>query len=420
MNQQRREAGDVTTGMGSVWQSGGSQRPLRVLMGVPAPGATAGGTALLLPMLVEDLRQSRDLELFHMPYGRWEEGEPLPLKIWHQIVDVARYPGRLRAADPDLVHLNTCLDRRALLRDTTFVALSRLLGRRVFLEWHGSETALLHSGALPWRALGRLLLRSVQALGTLSTPEADEVQHLRHAPPCFVVKNPIDPARYGERFDLHGQLGIERPAPLVLFISRLIPGKGLEEVIGAFPRLVERHGAHLLVVGDGPVRAAATALARSLHLESSVHFHGAVPEVETLRFYNGADVLAFPSRLTEGLPMVLLQAIAAGLGLVTTRLRAAVEYLREPEHCLFVDPQDSTAIGAALDRLLSDREELARMQAANRALARRFDRKTVAAEFGRVYREIVDGESASAGDRASSSPGKLRRLVTGPERENDA
>ena len=364
-------------------------------MGVPAPGATGGGPALHLPMLVEDLRQRRDLEVFTMPYGRWEEGEPLPLKIWHQILDVARYPARLRAADPDLVHLNTSLDRRALVRDTTFVALSRLLGRRVFLKWHGSETDLLHDGRLPWKALGHLLLRSVQALGTLSTREADEVRHLRHAPRCFVVKNSIDPARYSQRFDLHAHLGLGRPAPLVLFISRLIPGKGLEEVIRDFPLLAERHGAHLLVVGDGPIRRAATALSRMLGLHEAVHFQGAVPEVEALRYYNGADVLVFPSSLTEGFPMALFQAMAAGLGLVTTRLRSAVEYLREPENCLFIEPHDPGGIAAALDRLLGDRQLLARMQAANRALARRFDRRAVAAEFDHVYREIVGGAPMS-------------------------
>ena len=373
-----------------------SRRPVRVLMGIPALGATGGGPALHLPMLVEDLRQRDDVELVTMPYGRWEEGEALPRKIWHQIVDVARYPSRVRAAAPDLVHLNTSLDRRALLRDTTFVLLSRLLGRRVFLKWHGSETDLLHDGAPLWRGLGHTLLRAVHALGTLSTAEAAEVQRLPHAPRCFVVKNSIDRERYAQRFDLHGRLDLPPQAPLVLFISRLIPGKGLEDVVQAFPRPAARHAAHLLIVGDGPARQAAAAQVRALGLERVVHFQGAVPEAEALRYYNGADVLVFPSRLTEGFPMVLFQSVVAGLGIITTRLRAAVEYLREPDHCLFVDPQAPAAIAGALDRLLGDRQLLERMRVHNRALARHFDRKVVAAEFGRLYREIVDGEPTAA------------------------
>ncbi len=371
-------------------------RRLRVLMGVPAPGAKGGGPALHLPMLVEDLRELDHLELVTMPYGRWQEGEPLSLKIWHQIADVACYPRRLRAASPDLVHLNTSLDRRALVRDTIFVGLTRLLGRRVFLKWHGSETHLLREGALIWRLLGRLLLRWVHALGTLSTREAEEVRAFSRAPQCFVVKNSLDPRRYDNRFDLQAHLGLPAGAPLVLFISRLIPGKGLEDVVEAFPQLAQRHGAQLLVVGDGPCRAAAVKQSQRLGLQDVVHFRGALAESEAAQYYNGADILVFPSRLTEGFPMVLFQSVAAGLGIVTTRLRAAVEYLHAEEHCLFVDSGDPEGIRAALDRLLTDGDLLQRMRASNRILARRFDRKAVAAELAQVYRDIVGGGSPGA------------------------
>ena len=366
-------------------------RRIRVLMGVPAPGATGGGPALHLPMLVEDLRQIDDVEVVTMPYGRWQEGEPLARKIWHQIADVARYPGRLRAASPDLVHLNTSLDRRALIRDTVFAGITRLLGRRVFLKWHGSETHLLRDGALIWRLLGRLLLRWVHGLGTLSAREAEEVRAFCPGPTCFVVKNSLDPRRYGQRFDLQAHLGLPAGTPLVLFISRLIPGKGLEDVIAAFPPLAQRHAARLLVVGDGPCRMTAMEQSRRLGVQDVVHFRGALAESEAAQYYNGADILVFPSRLTEGFPMVLFQSVAAGLGIVTTRLRAALEYLRPEEHCLFVDGGDPAGIRAALDRLLGDRDLLQRMRTANRILARRFDRKAVAAEFAQVYRDIVDG-----------------------------
>ncbi len=380
-------------------QSAGVRRRLRVLMGVPAPGATSGGPALHLPMLVEDLRQRDDVELVTMPYGRWQEDEPLPLKIWHQVQDVARYPARVRAARPDLVHLNTSLDRRALVRDLTFALLTRRLGPRIFLKWHGWETDLLHRGAPWWRALGKLLLRSVDAVGTLSTLEAEEFRRLPQAPRCFVVKNSIEPARYSQRVDLHAKLGLPGGTPLVLFISRLIFGKGLEDLVGGFPEVVARRGAHLLVVGDGQRRRAAEEQVRMLRLQESVHFFGALREAEALPFYNGADVLVFPSTLREGFPMVLFQAVAAGLGVVTTRLRSAVEYLSEPDHCLFVEPNAPAAIACALDRLLGDRELLERMRANNRTLARRFERKAVAAEFERVYRKIVEGELVQAGPR---------------------
>jgi glycosyltransferase involved in cell wall biosynthesis len=347
-------------------------------------------------MLVEDLRRRGDVEVVTMPYGRWQEAEPLPVKVWHQLVDGMRYPRRVRAADPDLVHLNTALDRKALIRDVTFVFLTRSLGKRVFLKWHGSETELLRSGAPWWRALGRLLLRSVDALGLLSTREAEEVRALGWAPRCFVVKNCIDASRYRERIDLHAELGLPRGAPLLLFISRLIPTKGLEDTVRALPSVAARHGAHLLVVGDGPSRRPAEELVCRLGLQAHVHFVGAKAESEAPRYYNGSDILVFPSYHAEGFPMVVFQSVVAGMGIVTTRLRAALDHLREPDHCLFVEPHAPEEVARALDRLLGDPGLLERMRAQNRELAQRFDRPVVAAEFSRVYREIVSGAPAAA------------------------
>jgi glycosyltransferase involved in cell wall biosynthesis len=367
------------------------KRRIRVLMGVPAPGATAGGTAVCIPMLLEDLRKERGIEVLTLPYGRWQEGEPLWLKAWHQFLDLFRYALRVRAAEADLVHLNTCLDRRALVRDAAFVCLGRFLGRRVLLQWHGSQMELLDSGSRGWRALNRMVLRNIDGLAVFSNVERDEVRRFRGAPPCFVVKNAVDLARYEQRADLRTGLGIAPDAPLLLFISRLIPTKGLEDTVRALPPVVAKYGAHLLVVGDGPSRGPAEALTRDLGLREHVHFFGAVPEAETARFYTGADVLVFPSTHPEGLPMVLIQSAAGGLGIVTTRLRAAVDYLREPDHCLYVAPNAADAVGQALDRLLSDRKLLQRMRLNNRTLAAHFGREQVAEEYGHIYMQIVDG-----------------------------
>ncbi|MFQ5599022.1 MAG: glycosyltransferase family 4 protein [Candidatus Krumholzibacteriia bacterium] len=375
-------------------RSGG--RRVRVLMGVPAPRATEGGIALTVPLLVEDLRRAGHVDLETVSYGRWADGERRPIKVWHQVVDLLRYPSRVRRTDPDVVHLNTSLDRRALLRDIPFTLVTRLLGRPLLIQWHGSETHLLSSRMPIWRLLTQLLVRFVTALGVFSKQEESEIHHSRSAARCFVVKNAIDLRRYARNRALHSQLGIEAGAPLILFIGRLIPGKGLADVVRAMPQIASRFRAHLVVVGDGPMRARARRLVRELGLEQSVHFTGQIRESETLHFYCGCDVLVFPSTLTEGLPMALLQALAAGLGIVTTRLRAAVDYLREPENCLFVEGRDPQGVARALSRLLGEARLLERMRRHNLELARRFDRQAVAQEFTRIYRELANGSPAAA------------------------
>lgn len=361
---------------------------LRVLMGVPAPGATGGGPALHLPMLVEDLRAG-GIQVETFSFGRWAEGEPRTLKIWHQVVDLVHYPPLVRRFRPDLVHLNSSFDRRALVRDVPFALLTRLLGVPVYVKWHGSETDLLTSRSPLWAGLGRRLFRTVAGIAVLSSEEAAAVRRHRHAPRCDVVRNGLDLRRYEGREPVRQRLGVPADVPLLLFIGRLIPAKGLLDVIRALPAIAARHQAHLAVIGDGPTRAPAEGLAAELGLLPQVHFLGQIPEAEAADYYCGCDVLVFPTYHAEGFPMTVFQSLAGGLGIVTTRLRATADYLQEPENCRFVAPRDVEGLARALDALLADRPELARMRRANRERARRFDRRLVAAEFAAIYSQVV-------------------------------
>ena len=361
----------------------------RLLLGGPARGATGGGLAVASELLLEGLRSEARWEVRTIPFGRWAEDEHPHVKVLHQLADLARYPLRLVRARPSIVHLQSSLDRRALLRDVPFALVTRLLGVRLVVMWHGSEPELLSTRRLPWRVLVELLLRSAGGIAVLSSEERAALLRHPRAPQSRVVRNGLDLTRFERRPDLRGRFGLSAGTPLLLFISRLIPTKGLLDVVEAMPAVVARSGAHLIVVGDGPSRAPAEVAARDLGVASFVHFIGAVPEQDTADYYCGCDVLVFPTYHMEGFPMTLFQSVAGGLGVVTTPIRAAADYLREPDHCLFVPPRDPAALAGALARLLSDAELLERMRRNNRDLARRFERRTVAAEFAALYDDLV-------------------------------
>jgi len=371
-------------------------------MGVPTPGARVGGTALPIPMLVEDLGQDARFDIRILAYGRWEENEPLAVKVVHQIVDLLRYPLRLHRARPDLVHLHSSFDRKTIVRDLAFGALTRVAGRPLLVEWHGAEVDLLHHRSLLWRAGSRLLLRVTSALAVLADEVRTELARTGFDKPCFLVKNPIDLARFTRPVDLRRRWGIEPSAPLLLFISRLISTKGLLDVIDAMSRLSAQE-AHLLVVGDGPERQPAEARTQQLGLAKRIHFTGQVQEAEAVDFYCGCDVLVLPTYAAEGFPMSIFQAVAAGQGIITTRIRAAADHLTEPDHCLFVPPRDPVAIAHAIDRLLSDPHLLASMRRNNRDLGPRFERRRVAGEFGDIYLQMAEGVRARRDARALPS-----------------
>jgi glycosyltransferase involved in cell wall biosynthesis len=362
---------------------------VRVLMGVPAAGASGGGPALHVPMLVEDLERAGRVRVVPVAYGRWNEGEPAWIKVAHQALDLLRFPWRVWRARVDVVQLNTSLDRRALVRDTAFAACARMVRKPVFLKWHGSETHLLEPGSAPvWRFLARRLLRNVDTLGVLSALERQQAVTFSPGTRCEIVYNPIDVRRYQRHENLRSTHGLPPDSVVALFISRLIPGKGLLDTVRAVQMLGDER-LHLLVVGDGPRRQAAQGLAQELGVGSRVHFVGRVTEQQAAAYYAGSDILVFPSTLTEGFPMSLFQSVAAGMGIVTTRLRAALDHLEDPTHCLYVEPRDPAAVAQALRRLLDEPARLDAMRRANRVLAARFDRGAVANEYERIYIDIA-------------------------------
>ena len=105
-------------------------------------------------------------------------------------------------------------------------------------------------------------------------------------------------------------------------------------------------------------------------------------------FYANGDVLLFPTYHTEGFPMVIFNAAAAGLPIITTRIRAAVDYLAESENCLWVEPKSPHRLAEKIASLLAQPDEQNRMRLNNKLLAERFSAETVTREYLESYKRI--------------------------------
>jgi glycosyltransferase involved in cell wall biosynthesis len=335
-------------------------------------------------------------------YGEQLGGTSLRQRATRVLRTARRLRLRLRAEPFDLVHLNSSFDARALLRDVATLRLvRRATGARFFIKFHGSDADLLHTSDPILRRFVHRLLARVDGIGVLSSEERENfvragVSEAR----VFVVKNVVaaetttddDGAVMNDdgAASLRARLEVSADAPLLLFIARFIPAKGLLDVIRACAILRERDERfRLLCVGDGPVRAEAEAEVARLRLRPCVQFFGYVPEAETRAFYRGSTLLVFPTYHYEGFPMVIFNALAAGLPVVTTQIRAARDYLREPDNCLWVAPRAPEELADKLARLLHDADLRAAMARNNRALAARFDADTVAREYLAVYNQLT-------------------------------
>ncbi len=178
-----------------------------------------------------------------------------------------------------------------------------------------------------------------------------------------------DPVARAQIRDRH-QLGSR---PVVVCISRLVPRKGQDMLIRAFPAIRAKvPDAALLVVGGGPDRDRLQALADQLGVATDVIFTGSVPHAELPAHYAAGDVFAMPCRTrgrgldVEALGIVFLEAAATGLPVVAGRSGGAPETVREGVSGLVVDGRSVGELAEAVGDLLADPERAAKLGAAGR------------------------------------------------------
>lgn len=148
--------------------------------------------------------------------------------------------------------------------------------------------------------------------------------------------------------------GVEAHTKTVLYVGRLGPQKDLRTLLSAFALVVRKiPDAKLVLVGDGPEREALTRFAQHLGISEQVRFTGAVPYSEVADYFSTVTVFAISS-LYEGTCMVLHEAAAARLPLVTTDFAGAVDFIRDGEEGYVVPVRNHKAFAEALVKVLGD------------------------------------------------------------------
>jgi glycosyltransferase involved in cell wall biosynthesis len=237
---------------------------------------------------------------------------------------------------------------------------ARLLSKPVVMKISGSSIITLMGQSWLGRLELRWLRRWARRVMILNSGMAQEAYTAGFTPEhLYWMPNPVDvqqfaPAGPGERLQLRQKLSIPEDAPSVLFVGRLAPEKELPSLLGAFALVVrELPAARLVVVGDGPDRAALEARTRELALAGNVHFTGRCPPETVQAWLKASDVFALVSS-NEGLSCSLLEAMATALPSIVSDIPANTQLIEDGVHGLVAPVGDEQALSRALVRLLAD------------------------------------------------------------------
>ena len=186
-------------------------------------------------------------------------------------------------------------------------------------------------------------------------------------------------------------------SPVCVCVSRLVPRKGQDRLIQAWPAVVARvPDAHLLLVGGGPYERRLRRLAAASPVRDRIHLTGEVPWDELPAYYAAGDVFAMPCRTRwlgldlEALGAVFLEAAATGLPVVAGRSGGAPETVIEGETGTVVDGRRAAAVGEAVAALLADLPRARAMgQAGRRFVEARYGWDAVVARFEKLLVEAA-------------------------------
>lgn len=322
------------------------------------------------------------------------------LDVWNVVLALvhgARFAAALVRRRPDLVYLPIARNRLGVLRDLLFLLPARAARRRVLVHLHAWSFADYWRGEAWWM---RALVRAGLGPRTSVIVLADG---LREAFGPLVAPGRVHVAANGI-----ADLGAGPPAdarlPIVLHLSTLWSEKGLFDALEVARRVREQEPSARFVFA-GPwysqaERAAAERMLADDGLGAAVELPGVVEGDVKARFLHEAAAVLLPFRF-EGQPLVILEALAAGTPVITTRVGAIPETIANGVEGVLLEPGDVDGLAAATLRLVRDAQLRRRLGAAARA---RFEAEFTSGMFAdRVVAALVaslDAEPAPAGRRS--------------------
>jgi glycosyltransferase involved in cell wall biosynthesis len=312
--------------------------------------------------------------------------------LWRRLVTGAT--SVLRAArEVDVVYATGLYTRSAIAaRATRTPLVLKLVNDPAFERarnrgWHhGSlEDFQRERGAFPARMLRHLRRATLDVPRTIVVPSHYLAAYARSwgVPDArlAVVPNPAPPLEVADsRETLRARLGVT--GPTAVFAGRFVAQKNLPLLLEAFARVP--HG-QLVLVGDGPERSPAMALAERLGLNGRARFVSAASRQEALGWMRAADVAVLASAW-ENFPHALVEALAVGTPLVATAVGGVPEIVEPGVNGLLVPPGDASSLADALASVLGDPAHAQRLRDGAGRTGDRYSEETV---FSRIEELLV-------------------------------
>ena len=294
----------------------------------------------------------------------------------------------LKRLKPDMVH-----GQSTTTGIVGFLA-KKLLKKPYVVYERGSEVYL------PWlfkTPISKLVLRRADVVIALTEDMKTEMQKI-YSRDVAVIPNGIDLESYEDlptKEASRQRLALNNNDKIILFVGTLRPVKGLKYLIQAMNMVRQKDTkARLMLIGYGEERQSLEGLVKELDLGDRVTFVGKVPNEKVPEYMAASDIFVLPS-LSEGFPVVILEAMASGLPIVATKVGGLPEIVKDGENGFLVKPRGPEELADKVLALLENEELRRGMIRNNRNKVQQYSWENTVGQLEAIYSHVVKGTDKS-------------------------
>lgn len=361
----------------------------RVLLTGPSQDQAGGVSTHVSEVLGSPLAE--EYELIYFRVGS-RENEGFISRLCRIGTTPVRFFFRLASARPHIVHLNPSFDTKSFWRDAVLLLIAKLSGKRVIIQFHGGRSDKF----LEKRSVTAWCVNSILSLAdkviVLSEVQKKPLVPLLDRSMLVKLPNMID-------LSLFPTLAVQSPSVRgghrvrVVFLSKLSRAKGVYEILEAIPLVAE--GCPDVVfcfVGKGEEKESMVRICREKSLLKYVEFAGYLRGKEKVDALVNSDIFVLPTMHGEGFPYAMIEAMAAGLPIITCSEGAIPEVVKDGVNGFLVPSRRPDLLAQKIIVLIRDAKLREKMGQINRKKAlSEYNIRAGSDKFARVYSELIEG-----------------------------
>ena len=347
-----------------------------------------GGVANLVRIISEKF--SNEVEVHHFFIARSPEPGYQLGRLFKPVMDAINLFKKTRYNHYNVIHINPSLDAKSVLRDGLFMLIINMgKPNKTLVFFHGwdERTAkfILNSRILCF--LMRATFGKARKILVLAGKFAEQLTDMGVDENRLILFSTLFD---GSIFDGVKKQGNENEI-ILLFMSRFVAAKGMFELLDAFYKIQMHHPAVTLhLAGDGPERAAVEKKISELGLIGKVKLLGYMRGKEKAQALLNADIFVLPTYYREGCPISLLEAMAAGLPVITTAVAGIPDIVTDEKNGILLTSHTPDAIEHGIEKMLENESTRKKIGELNRKTAwENYESRAVTSKIEQIYRQVA-------------------------------